>query len=258
MRIAGRKAAECLEWLVAQTQPGMTTLDIDALQREYAAREGVVCAQLGYHGFPATVCTSPNEVICHGIPSKKTVLKEGDILSIDVTLIVDGYYGDTCSSLPIGKVSDEAMRLLVVTAEATRLGIEAAKPGNHLGDIGAAIQAASEPRGFSVVRDFVGHGIGRRFHEEPQVLHYGIAGKGIRLREGMTFTVEPMINEGTWRCKVLADNWTAVTLDGKRSAQFEHTIALTEKGVEIMTCQNDEGAWEVPGKPNLDFSVLER
>lgn len=258
MRIAGRKAAECLKWLVAQTQPGMTTLDIDALQREFAAREGVKCAQLNYNGFPATVCTSVNEVICHGIPSKKTVLREGDVIGIDVTLIVDGYYGDTCSSTPVGAISDEAMRLLVVTAEATRLGIEASKAGNHLGDIGAAIQRVAEPRGFSVVRDFVGHGIGRRFHEEPQVLHYGVAGRGTPLRAGMTFTVEPMINEGTWRCKVLPDGWTAVTLDGKRSAQFEHTIAVTENGVEILTCLNDEGAWEVPGHPTLNWDLLDR
>lgn len=256
MRIAGKKAAECLEWLVSQVTPGMSTQDIDDLQRQFAEKEGVKLAQLGYNGFPKSVCTSINEVICHGIPSKKDVLKDGDIIGIDVTLIVDGYYGDTCSSVGVGTIDDDSMRLLAVTAEATRLGIEAAAPGNHLGDIGHAIQRVAEPRGFSVVRDFVGHGIGRRFHEEPQVLHYGQPGRGTRLRQGMTFTVEPMINQGTWRCKVLEDGWTAVTQDGKRSAQFEHTIALTNEGVEILTVQNDEGTWEIPGKPNLNMDLL--
>lgn len=256
LRVAGRKAAECLAWLVSEVRPGMSTQDIDDLQREYAQREGVKLAQLGYNGFPKSVCTSLNEVICHGIPSKKDILKEGDILSIDVTLIVDGYYGDTCSSVGVGEIDDQAKLLLAVTAEATRLGIEKAISGNHLGDIGHAIQRVAEPRGFSVVRDFVGHGIGRRFHEEPQVLHYGHPGRGVRLRPGMTFTIEPMINEGTWRSKVLADGWTAVTTDGKRSAQYEHTIAVTEKGVEILTCQNDEGAWEIPGLPEIDMDLI--
>lgn len=256
MRIAGKKAAECLEWLVSQVTPGMSTQDIDDLQREFADKEGVKLAQLGYNGFPKSVCTSINEVICHGIPSTKDVLKEGDIIGIDVTLIVDGYYGDTCSSVGVGTIDEDSMRLLAVTAEATRRGIEAAAPGNHLGDIGHAIQRVAEPRGFSVVRDFVGHGIGRRFHEEPQVLHYGQPGRGTRLRPGMTFTVEPMINQGTWRCKVLDDGWTAITQDGKRSAQFEHTIALTPEGVEILTIQNDEGTWEIPGKPALNMDLL--
>lgn len=258
MRVAGQKAAECLAWLVSQVTPGMSTQDIDDLQRDFAKREGVKLAQLGYNGFPKGVCTSVNEVICHGIPSKDVVLKEGDIIGIDVTLIVDGYYGDTCSSVGVGKISDDAMRLLAVTAEATRLGIAACIPGNHLGDIGHAIQRVAEPRGFSVVRDFVGHGIGRRFHEEPQVLHYGKPGRGVRLRPGMVFTVEPMINEGVWQSKVLADGWTAVTRDGKLSAQFEHTLAVTEAGVEIMTCQNGKGEWEIPGLPTLDMSLLDR
>lgn len=256
MRIAGKKAAECLTWLVAQVTPGMSTQDIDDLQREFAEREGVKLAQLGYNGFPKGVCTSINEVICHGIPSTKDVLKEGDIIGIDVTLIVDGYYGDTCSSVGVGTIDEASQRLLAVTAEATRLGIAAATPGNHLGDIGHAIQQVAEPRGFSVVRDFVGHGIGRRFHEEPQVLHYGQPGRGRQLRAGMTFTVEPMINQGTWRCKVLDDGWTAVTQDGLRSAQFEHTIALTEDGVRILTVHNDDGLWEIPGQPALNMQLL--
>ena len=258
MRIAGKKAAECLAWLVSEVRPGMSTQDIDDLQMAYAKREGVKLAQLGYNGFPKSVCTSVNEVICHGIPSKKVVLKEGDIVSIDVTLIVDGYYGDTCSSVGVGQIDDNAKRLLAVTAEATRLGIAAAVPGKHLGDIGHAIQQVAEPRGFSVVRDFVGHGIGRRFHEEPQVLHYGKPGRGVGLRAGMIFTVEPMINEGTWRSRVLEDGWTAVTTDGMRSAQYEHTIAVTAKGVEILTCQNSEGAWEIPGLPDIEMSYLDR
>lgn len=256
MRIAGKKAAECLTWLVSQVTPGMSTQDIDDLQREFAEREGVKLAQLGYNGFPKSVCTSVNEVICHGIPSSKVILKEGDIIGIDVTIIVDGYYGDTCSSVGVGEISEDSKRLLAVTAECTRLGIAAATPGNHLGDIGHAIQQIAEPRGFSVVRDFVGHGIGRRFHEEPQVLHYGKPGRGTRLRAGMTFTVEPMINQGTWHSKVLDDGWTAVTQDGLRSAQFEHTIALTQNGVEHLTVHNDEGAWEIPGQPDIDMSLL--
>lgn len=256
LRIAGKKAAECLRWLVASVEPGMSTQDIDDLQRQYAEREGVQLAQLGYNGFPKSVCTSVNEVICHGIPSKDKVLQEGDIISIDVTLIVDGYYGDTCSSVGVGTIGDDAARLLAVTAECTKQGIAACLPGNHMGDIGHAIQQVAEPRGFSVVRDFVGHGIGRRFHEEPQVLHYGNPGRGLRLRPFMTFTVEPMINEGTWHSKVLQDGWTAITTDGKRSAQYEHTLAITEEGVQIMTVLNDEGTWEVPGGVELRTDLL--
>ena len=252
MRVAGRKASECLSYLLREVRPGITTQDLDDLQMEYARREGVQLACLGYRGFPKSVCTSVNEVICHGIPSPSHVLNEGDIIGVDVTLIVDGYYGDNAATIPVGTVSDETRRLLRVTLESLRKGIEAARPGNHLGDIGHAIQRVAEPEGFSVVRDFVGHGIGRRFHEEPQVLHYGRPGRGARLMPGITFTIEPMINEGVYDCRVLEDGWTAVTADGKLSAQFEHTIAITPNGVEILTVQNDEGAWEPPGNFPID------
>lgn len=248
LRAACRLASECLEWIQKQVVPGMSTQDIDDLQQQFAGRHGVVCAPKGYRGFPKSICTSPNEVVCHGIPSKKVVLAEGDIIGIDVTLIVDGYHGDNAVTIPVGAVSDDALRLLVATLEAQRLGIAAVKPGNRLGDIGHAIQSHVEPLGYSVVRDFVGHGIGRGFHEPPQVPHYGKPGKGPRLRPGMTFTVEPMINAGTWQVEILEDDWTAVTLDGELSAQYEHTLAVTEDGVEVLTVQNDGGVWEPPGR----------
>jgi len=248
MAAAGRMASECLEWIVRQVEPGMTTQDIDDLQVDYARREGVVAAPLRYRGFPKSICTAVNEVICHGIPSPKQVLREGDIIGIDVTLIVEGFHGDNAATIPVGEVSAEAMRLLVAALEANRLGIEAVKPGARLGDIGHAIQSHVEPLGFSVVRDFVGHGVGRGFHEAPQVPHYGTPGMGKRLTPGLTFTIEPMINEGTWEMELLRDGWTAVTADGKLSAQYEHSLAVTEEGVRVLTVQNEEGKWEPPGR----------
>jgi methionyl aminopeptidase len=248
MRIAGRKASECLAWILAQVEPGMTTQDIDDLQTQFARREGVRPAPLGYKGFPRSICTSPNEVICHGIPSPKVVLREGDIVGIDVTLVVEGYHGDNAATIPVGEVSEGAARLLRVTLEAQRRGIQAVAPGARLGDIGAAIQAVVEPAGFSVVRDFVGHGIGRGFHEEPQVPHYGVAGRGVRLQPGMTFTIEPMVNAGVPDVEIQDDGWTALTADRKLSAQFEHTVEVTDAGVRVLTVQNDAGAWEPPGR----------
>ena len=248
MAAAGRMASECLEWILRQVEPGMTTQDIDDLQVDYARREGVVAAPLHYRGFPRSICTAVNEVICHGIPSPKQVLREGDIIGIDVTLVVEGFHGDNAATIPVGEVSPEAMRLLVAALEANRLGIEAVKPGARLGDIGHAIQSHVEPLGFSVVRDFVGHGVGRGFHEAPQVQHYGTPGMGKRLLPGMTFTVEPMINEGTWQMELLRDGWTAVTADRKLSAQYEHSLAVTEEGVRVLTVQNEEGTWEPPGR----------
>jgi methionyl aminopeptidase len=226
----------------------MTTLDIDDLQTRFAERHGVTPAPRGYKGFPKSICTSPNEVICHGIPSRKVVLREGDIIGIDVTLIVEGYHGDNAATIPVGEVDEEAALLMRATLEAQRRGIEAVGPGARLGDIGAAIQAVVEPQGFSVVRDFVGHGIGRGFHEEPQVPHYGVAGRGTRLRPGMTFTVEPMINAGVPGIEILEDGWTALTADRKLSAQYEHTVEVTEDGFRVLTVQNDTGAWEPPGR----------
>jgi methionyl aminopeptidase len=248
MRAACRLASECLAWILEQVEPGMTTLDIDDLQNQFAQREGVRPAPLGYKGFPRSICTSPNEVICHGIPSRKVVLREGDIVGIDVTLVVEGYHGDNAATIPVGRIGESAARLLRVTLEAQRRGIEAVAPGARLGDIGAAIQAVVEPEGFSVVRDFVGHGIGRGFHEEPQVPHYGVAGRGVRLQPGMTFTIEPMVNAGVPDVEIQADGWTALTADRQLSAQYEHTVEVTGDGVRVLTVQNDAGAWEPPGR----------
>lgn len=247
MAQAGRLASECLAWIVAQVQPGMTTQEIDDLQVQFAKRHGVVAAPLHYRGFPKSICTAVNEVICHGIPNPKQVLNEGDIVGIDVTLVVEGFHGDNASTIPVGEVTDGTMKLLEATLEAQRLGVEAVRPGNRLGDIGHAIQSHVEPLGYSVVRDFVGHGTGRGFHEAPQVAHFGEAGRGKRLTPGLVFTIEPMINEGAWEMEVLDDGWTAVTVDGRLSAQYEHTLAVTEDGVRVLTVQNDNGAWEPPG-----------
>lgn len=248
MATAGRLASECLEWIVKQVQPGMTTQDIDDLQVEFAKKHDVVAAPLHYRGFPKSICTAVNEVICHGIPNPKQILKEGDIVGIDVTLIVEGFHGDNASTIPVGEVSEDTMKLLEATLEAQRRGVEAVKPGNRLGDIGHAIQSHVEPLGYSVVREFVGHGIGRGFHEAPQVAHFGEQGRGNRMTPGLVFTVEPMINVGAWEMEILDDGWTAVTIDGELSAQYEHTLAVTEDGVRVLTAQNDEAKWEPPGR----------
>ena len=249
MRRAGRLASQCLEHITKSVEPGMSTQDIDDLQMAFAKKHGATPAPLNYKGFPKSICTSINEVICHGIPDKKVILKEGDIIGIDVTLIVDGFYGDNASTIPVGEVSPDAQKLLWHTLESLRRAIDIVKPGKRLGDIGHTIQSYAEKKlGYGVVRDFVGHGIGKHFHEEHQVPHVGKPRTGVRLRPNMTFTIEPMINEGTYRLKVLEDDWTAVTLDGKLSAQYEHTIAVTDEGYEIMTVQNDDGSWEPPGR----------
>ena len=248
LQAAGKLASECLEWIINQVEPGMSTQDIDDLQVQFAKKHGVICAPLNYNGFPKSICTSVNEVICHGIPDKDHILNEGDVVGVDVTLIVEGFHGDNASTIPVGEVSDETMALLVATLEAQKKSCEAVKPGARMGDIGHAIQSHVEPLGYSVVRDFVGHGIGRTFHEEPEVRHYGTAGRGLRLRPGMSFTIEPMINAGVPDSIVLDDGWTAITGDGLLSAQYEHTMAVTESGVHIMTVQNDEGKWEPPGR----------
>ncbi|RMF26786.1 MAG: type I methionyl aminopeptidase [Cyanobacteria bacterium J083] len=235
MRTAGRLAAELLEHLGKMVKPGVTTLEINDEAERWTQAKGAKSAPLGYHGFPKSICTSVNEVICHGIPSKKQILKEGDIINIDVTPIVDGYHGDTSKTFFVGKPSEEARKLVEVTEECLRRGIAEVKPGARIGDIGAAIQEYAESFGYSVVRDFVGHGISRIFHTAPQIPHYGVRGKGKKIKPGMVFTIEPMINEGTWEAVMLDDGWTAITKDGKLSAQFEHTIAVTPDGVEILT-----------------------
>lgn len=235
MRQAGRLAAQLLEHLGKMVQPGISTEDLNQEAERWTKEHGAISAPLGYHGFPKSICTSINEVICHGIPSPKQILKEGDIINIDVTPIVDGYHGDTSKTFFVGTPSPVAKKLVEVTEECLYRGIAAVKPGGKIGDIGAAIQEYAESHHFSVVRDFVGHGISRVFHTPPQVPHYGTKGKGKRIRPGMVFTIEPMINEGTYEAEVQADGWTALTKDRKLSAQFEHTIAVTQDGVEILT-----------------------
>jgi methionyl aminopeptidase len=248
MRAAGRLSAECLEWVVSQVAPGMTTLDLDDLVNQFCRRTGAAPAPLGYKGFPRSVCTSINEVICHGIPDRKAVLREGDIVGIDVALILDGFHGDNAATVGVGEIDEPARALLCATLEAQRRAVAEVRPGARLGDIGHAIQSHVEPLGYSVVRDFVGHGVGRRFHEEPQVLHYGTPGTGPRLRTGLTFTIEPMINAGAPGIQILDDGWTALTADRSLSAQYEHTLEVTDDGVRVLTVQNDEGEWEPPGR----------
>lgn len=235
MRRAGILAAQLLDHLTPMVQPGVSTLELNDEAERWTQKHGAKSAPLGYHGFPKSICTSVNEVICHGIPNEKKILQDGDIINIDVTPILDGYYGDTSRTFFVGTPSPIAKKLVEVTQECLRRGIEAVHPNAKIGDIGAAIQEYAEAQGFSVVRDFVGHGISNIFHTAPQIPHYGTKGKGKRLRPGMVFTIEPMINEGTWEAKILEDKWTAITKDGKLSAQFEHTIAVTEDGVEILT-----------------------
>jgi methionyl aminopeptidase len=234
MRRAGRLAAETLDFIAAHVKPGTTTGALDRLCHDFIVERGGVPAPLGYKGFPKSICTSVNHVVCHGIPGDK-VLEEGDILNIDVTPTLDGWHGDSSRMYLVGDVGVKARKLIDTTYEAMMLGIAQIKPGATLGDIGHAIQKHAEAQRFSVVRDFCGHGLGLVFHDSPSVLHYGKRGEGMVLRPGMFFTVEPMINAGDWRVKVLSDGWTAVTKDRSLSAQFEHSIGVTETGVEIFT-----------------------
>jgi len=235
MAQAGKIVARTFEVLKNVLQPGITTAELDRLAEEFILSQNALPAFKGYQGFPASICVSINEEVVHGIPSAQTVLKEGDIVSIDCGAIFEGYYGDAAKTFPVGEISLEKKELLKVTEEALKQGIEKAKAGNRLGDIGYAIQEYAEKRGYGVVRDYVGHGIGRQMHEDPQVPNFGAAGKGIRLVEGMVLAIEPMINLGTYRVKTLANNWTVVTLDGKPSAHFEHTVAITANGPLVLT-----------------------
>jgi len=235
MRAAGRLAAEVLDFITPHVVPGATTGHLDKLCHDFIVARGAVPAPLGYRGFPRSICTSVNHVVCHGIPGDK-VLANGDIVNIDITVILDGWHGDTSRMFLVGdSIGVKARKLVDVTYEAMMKGIEAVRPGATLGDIGAAIQRHAEAHRFSVVRDFCGHGIGRIFHDAPSVLHYGRPGDGPELREGMFFTVEPMINAGRYEVKILSDGWTAVTKDKSLSAQFEHTIGVTATGHEIFT-----------------------
>ncbi len=234
MRKAGRLAAEALDLLVPHVRPGVTTLELDRLALEFARDNGAVPATLFYRGYRHTLCTSINHVVCHGIPGEKP-LREGDIVNIDITLIIDGWHGDSSRMYPVGEISRKAERLIDTTYECLKLGIEAAKPGNTTGDIGAAIQRYAEGERMSVVRDFVGHGLGRIFHDEPNILHFGNPGTGVPIKPGMIFTIEPMINLGRPDVKILNDGWTAVTRDRTLSAQCEHSIGITETGAEVFT-----------------------
>ena len=235
MRRAGRLAAECLDLLVPEVKPGVITDDLDRLAREFILDNGALPACLNYRGYTRTVCISPNHVVCHGIPGPRP-LREGDIVNIDVTVIVEGgWHGDTSRMYGVGKVAPRAKRLVDVTYESMLRGIAAVKPGATFGDIGHAIQTYAEAQRCSVVRDFCGHGLGQVFHDNPNVLHFGQAGSGAVLREGMFFTIEPMVNLGKYGVKLLSDGWTAVTRDKSLSAQFEHSCGVTETGVELFT-----------------------
>ncbi len=234
MRRAGRLAAEVLDMLIAHVHPGVTTGELDRICHEFILDHQAIAAPLNYRGFPKSICTSINHVVCHGIPGDR-VLKNGDICNIDITVILDGWHGDSSRMFLLGDVALKARRLVETTYEAMMLGIGQIEPGARLGDIGHAIQSFAEARRYSVVRDFCGHGLGRVFHDAPNVLHYGEAGSGITLKEGMFFTVEPMINLGKWQVKILSDGWTAVTKDRSLSAQFEHSVGVTADGVEIFT-----------------------
>ena len=239
MRIAGRLAAEVLDLASSHVEPGMTTAELDALCHDHIVKvQHAVPAPLDYHGFPRSICTSVNHQVCHGIPGEKR-LKNGDIVNVDITVIKDGFHGDTSRMMYVGEPSIAARRLCRVAREAMWIGIEMVRPGIHLGDIGHAIQRHAEQHGYSVVREYCGHGIGRNFHEEPQVLHYGTPGTREVLEEGWTFTIEPMVNAGRRHVKLLKDGWTVVTKDRGLSAQWEHTVAVTASGVEVLTLAPD-------------------
>ncbi len=234
IRKAGRLAIELLDMVEERLRPGMSTDEINTLIHEYTTAKGAVPAPLHYRGFPKSVCVSVNEVVCHGIPGER-VLREGDIVNVDVTPILGGYYADANKTFFVGTPSADARKIVEVARASLKEGISMVSPGNHVGDIGWAIQRYVEARGCSVVREFVGHGVGFEFHEHPQVLHYGRRGSGVRLVPGMVFTIEPMINLGKKEIKILEDGWTAVTADGSLSAQFEQTVLVTEDGVESLT-----------------------
>jgi methionyl aminopeptidase len=236
MRVAGRLAADVLEMIQEHVVPGVTTEELDRICNEYIRKvQKATPANVGYHGFPKTLCTSTNSVVCHGIPTTKEVLKDGDIVNIDVTVIKDGWHGDTSRMYYAGTPSPEAKRLVDVTFDAMMAGINTVRPGARLGDVGHAIQTVAEKAGFTIVEEYCGHGIGKIYHEDLQVLHYGRPNTGLLLKEGMTFTIEPMVNAGKADVKLLPDGWTVLTADGSLSAQWEHMLAVTSNGVEILT-----------------------
>jgi methionyl aminopeptidase len=241
MRIAGKLASEVLEMIGQHVKPGISTEELDQICHKYIVEEqNAIPAPLNYKGFPKSICTSVNHQVCHGIPSEDKILKESDIVNIDITVIKEGFHGDTSKMYHVGKPSILAERLCKVTQECMYQAISIVKPGLHIGDIGAVIQKHAYDNNFSVVKDYCGHGIGKNFHESPQILHYGIKNTGMRLEEGMTFTIEPMINSGKYKTKLLNDGWTVVTQDHSLSAQWEHTILVTSNGYEILTLRNEE------------------
>ena len=241
MRVAGKMAAEVLEMIGDFVKPGVSTEELDKLCHDHIVDvQQAIPACLGYRGFPKSVCTSVNHVICHGIPSQKKILKNGDIINIDVTVIYEGYHGDTSKMYFVGETNAHAERLVQITQECLYKGISLVKPGTRLGDIGHVIQQHAEANYYSVVREYCGHGIGTTFHEDPQVLHYGKPNTGMTLQEGMCFTIEPMINAGKAQTKLKGDGWTVETKDGRLSAQWEHTLVVTKTGVEVLTARGEE------------------
>jgi methionyl aminopeptidase len=236
MRTAGRLAADVLDMIGPYVVPGVTTEELNARCHDYIVNtQQAVPAPLNYRGFPKSICTSVNHVVCHGIPSPDKRLKQGDIVNVDITVIRDGWHGDTSRMFAVGKIAPAAQRLIDITHEAMWIGIRQVRPGAHLGDIGAAIQGFVEPQHLSIVREYCGHGIGQIFHEDPQVLHYGERGQGLQLQPGMTFTVEPMVNAGKRHVRLLPDGWTVITKDHSLSAQWEHTVLVTDTGYEVLT-----------------------
>jgi methionyl aminopeptidase len=235
MRRSGAALRGVLDALRESIAPGMTTMDLEKIAEAKIASAGGTPAFKGYHGYPCVLCTSVNSEVVHGIPSAKRILQEGDVVSIDCGLIIDGYYSDSAITLPVGKISESASSLLETTERSLQAAIGAVKVGATLGDVGAAVQEVAEAAGFSIVRDFVGHGIGTQMHEEPQIPNFGQRGQGIKLREGMVLAIEPMVNAGQPKVRVLEDGWTAVTVDGSLSAHFEHTVAVRAAGAEVLT-----------------------
>jgi len=247
LREAGRLVAQTYDVLRPYVRPGVSTAELDKIAEDFIRGKGAKPIYKGYGArparngvpgippFPATICVAVNDVICHGIPSPKQILKDGDIIGIDIGVVYKGWVGDSCVTFPVGTLDEESQRLMEVAQRSMELGIDQARAGNRLGDVGAAIQAYAEANGFSTVREFVGHGVGRSLHEDPQVAHYGRPNTGLKLLRGMVFTVEPMVNVGTYQAKVLSDRWTVCTADGKRSAQFEHTLAVTDGAPELLT-----------------------
>lgn len=240
MRKTCSLASEVMEYIGPYVKVGASTLELNDLCHNYIMEKGAYPSPLNYHGFPKSICTSLNEVICHGIPNKDDVLKDGDILNIDITTYLNKFHGDTNKTFLVGNVPEEIKKLVDVTYKCMWEGIQQVKAGGHIGDIGAVIQEMAHDHGYSVVEEYCGHGIGREFHEEPQVVHVGKRGTGAEMKPGMTFTIEPMINLGQRHCRLLKDNWTVITKDGKQSAQFEHTILVTESGYDVLTLRGEE------------------